>query len=712
MAHCAGRARALLGVSLLALLIGTTSAGAQGAMTLDPITVLATRTEEKTTESLSAVSTVRQEQIQQIMPTRSSDIFWGIPGITFQERADDPGMAINIRGLQDFGRVAVVVDGARQNFQRTGHNADGLVYFDPEMIAAADVVRGPVANIFGSGAIGGVVSLRTKDVDDVLRAGQRWGVLAHGFAASNLGQGLGSAFAAARVNPNVDVIVGGSYRDKENYRAGNGAEVINSWNQTASGLAKATLRPAPGHEIKLTGTAYDTNFRNGLPNAANSATIYDTNVQNYVASAAYRYARPEDRLFDFSGSAYWTQTSADQRKIAGGPGTTFSSGPIGSVRNFTIDTVGFDLNNTSRFDTGPLRHAFTYGIDHFTDRVSVVDPAGTGDLFTPNGERRVSGGFVQLKSNYSSWLEVIGALRYDSYELDGGAVSSSGDRVSPKVTVGITPVPWFTIYGTYAEGYRAPAISETLISGLHPAPALFAFLPNPSLNPEVGQNKEVGINIRQDGLLWQGDSLRIKANYFINDIENFIEQVSIPFMSFGVGGARCTTFIPCIQYQNIPEARIQGFEFESHYDAGRWFAGLSASQLEGENLTRSVPLLKIPARQVATTFGTRFYDRKMTAAVRWLWVDAKHPSEIPLSSTGALSLPNTNAYNVVNLYFDYRPNEDLILAAGIDNIFNAHYARYLDVYTVGTAIQPSPSPGITFKGSIKVRFGDAMFKNG
>ena len=33
--------------------------------------------------------------------------------------------------------------------------------------------RGPVSNIYGSGAIGGVVSFRTKDAQDVLRPGER-----------------------------------------------------------------------------------------------------------------------------------------------------------------------------------------------------------------------------------------------------------------------------------------------------------------------------------------------------------------------------------------------------------------------------------------------------------------------------------------------------------------------------------------------------------
>ncbi|MGE3150039.1 MAG: TonB-dependent receptor plug domain-containing protein, partial [Pseudorhodoplanes sp.] len=151
----------LLGASTIALFTASSPARAQSTA-LDPITVLATKTEEKASESLSAVSALRQEQINQIMPKRISDLLYGIPGTYVQERGDEPGTSINIRGLQDFGRVAVVVDGARQNFQRTGHFANGQFYLDPEMLAGVDIVRGPVANIYGSGAIGGVASFRTK----------------------------------------------------------------------------------------------------------------------------------------------------------------------------------------------------------------------------------------------------------------------------------------------------------------------------------------------------------------------------------------------------------------------------------------------------------------------------------------------------------------------------------------------------------------------
>ena len=77
---------------------------------------------------------------------------------------------------------------------------------------------------------------------------------------------------------------------------------------------------------------------------------------------------------------------------------------------------------------------------------------------------------------------VIGAARYDAYELEGGGFRSAGDRVSPKVTLGVSPLMGIEFFGTYAEGYRAPAIPETLISGIHPFPP-FGIRPNPRCGP-------------------------------------------------------------------------------------------------------------------------------------------------------------------------------------------------------------------------------------
>ena len=101
----------------------------------------------------------------------------------------------------------------------------------------------------------------------------------------------------------MDLFAGAVYRSQTNYRDGSGNEWPNTGFDVASGVGKATFRPADGHEVKLTGLTYETTYLNGQPTATlpNTATIYDTRVQNDIASTRYRYSRPDDWLLDFDG---------------------------------------------------------------------------------------------------------------------------------------------------------------------------------------------------------------------------------------------------------------------------------------------------------------------------------------------------------------------------------------------------------------------------
>jgi hemoglobin/transferrin/lactoferrin receptor protein len=168
-------------------------------VSLDTITAVATKTDERAVDALAPVSVVTLEQIQGRQASTLGGLLYNIPGVWVQDRGDEPSTSINIRGLQDFGRVAVVVDGARQNYQRTGHFANGSFFLNPELVGGIDIVRGPTANIYGSGAIGGVASFRTKDIEDVVRPGERWGVDAKTILGTNYGRALGSVFGGVHV---------------------------------------------------------------------------------------------------------------------------------------------------------------------------------------------------------------------------------------------------------------------------------------------------------------------------------------------------------------------------------------------------------------------------------------------------------------------------------------------------------------------------------
>lgn len=715
---------------------------------LDAITVVSSKTQERVSDALAPVSVIDSGTIETLQPSRLGDLLYGVPGVWLQDRGDEPSTAINIRGLQDFGRVAVTVDGARQNYQRTGHFANGSFFLNPELVSGIDIVRGPTANIYGSGAIGGVASFRTKDVNDVVRPGESWGVDAHTVFGSNSARALTSVFGGVRVNPNVDFFAGGTYSTQDNYKDGSDFTVANTWNKASSGIAKLTVRPADGHEIKLGGIFQQDVYsvgqprrRAGDPNSTNpngtnnlgGTSIYGTRVNNYMTTLGWTYSRPDDKLFDWSAKVYWNRTENDQVKVAHSsasmlghcagvaPGNNVT-GCVGESRGYKIDTYGFDVYNTSRFEAGDFRHALTYGADGFQDHVSSSDPGGTADLTTPSGERTVSGAFLQWKANYTSLLEVIAAARYDHYRLSSSVGGTSGSRLSPKITVGLMPAAVVTPYVSYAEGYRAPSVTETLVTGAHsaaspgdrfflcpagtpafmnPAASTFCFVPNPNLRPEVGKTKEIGINIKKNDLFTAGDSFRGKFNLFRDDVTDYIDQVAygptLDLRPFGFG-----IYSAFLQYQNIAAARIEGFEAETMYDANTWFVGLAATLQSGKNRQTNIGLYSVQPQKFTTTFGLRFLDGKVVLTA--MWTAVKGNTDIP-----ANYLPATS-YNLVNLYLSAKPSPNVTVSFSVENLLNQYYRPYaLPAGSTGESQNDvkwaSAGAGLTFKGGLKIHFG-------
>ncbi|WP_271574812.1 TonB-dependent hemoglobin/transferrin/lactoferrin family receptor [Bradyrhizobium sp. CCBAU 11361] len=710
------------------------ASGAAPVQVLDTITVAATKTKERAIDALAPVSSISLDQIQGLQPNRLSDVFYAVPGVSFQERGDDPATVINIRGLQDFGRVAVVVDGARQNYQRTGHNANGSFFLDPELIGGIDVVRGPTANIYGSGAIGGLVSFRTKDINDVLRPGERWGVDLSGSYGSNNNRGLGSVFGGVRATPDVDIFGGAVYRTQGNYKDGNGTEIGNTGNQVEAGLMKLTVRPALGHEVKFGAVFQDHQYDIGQFNRGpttnpalialnRGSSVYASDAKNYTGTITWNYALPSDNLFDWHMSVYGNRTDNDQTKTYhygttpsafcnGGLGNNVS-GCVGDKRGYVLNTYGIDANNTTRFNVGDWRNALTWGVDAFQDDVITTDSRGNSNITTPSGIRTVSGGFLQLKQNYSTWFEAVSAIRYDRYDLDSGGTHAGGDRFSPKITLGVTPVAGFQPYVSYAEGYRAPSITETVISGAHATgggPAffvcpdgtagLFCFLPNPNLRPEVGKNKEVGFNLKYDNIFTASDSFRGKINLFRNDVSDYIDLVASTPVPTGFG-----SFSQFYQYQNIAQARIQGFEAETMYDAGDWFIGVAGHYIQGKNVATNIGLATITPRKVVTTGGVRLLHRTLILTAQWA-------SYGPNNDVPAGYLPATG-YELVNLYLTYNATRDIVFSASIDNLLNQYYRPYAipgsstDGTTQNDVLWSSPGPGRVYKAGMKIHFGGA-----
>lgn len=635
--------------------------------------VTTSKVEESAIDALSGSSAVGKEKInEQYDPDSVADFMKDLPGLSTQQNNRDTGVAINIRGLQDFGRVNVLIDGARQNFQRSGHAANGVFYLDPEMIKQVEVTRGPTSTIYGSGAIGGVVAFELLDADDILQAGESVATRTKGRFETNGDGKLGSETVAMR-SGNFDVLgqINGNWRDP--YDDGNGIEVPDSEQEAQSQLIKARWRPAAGHEITTSIVNYETEFvdRTTTPFLIQR----DSDLENRQYTLGYTYALPETPLLDFSAKIYRNSTDLDQIRRSND-----------TTRYFDIVTEGIDVHNTSRFEFQSMKVALTYGGDAFRDEVDTLDITSNGDEFTPSGKRNVEGAFVQSRLTFLEMVDVIGALRYDQFDLSGDNLDTEGSRVSPKVTVGITPITGATFFATYAEGYRAPALSETLPNGTHPG-FPFEILPNTDLRPEVAHNLEAGVNLKYDGVVTTDDVFRAKAVAFRNKVDDYIgpDDQSDPTCSQSPPFV-CGTF----QYINFGEAKFEGVELEAVYDARVWYVGVNASHVRGTDETTGEPILSVHPDQLVATIGFRLLDNKLEFGGRGRFVDAQ--DRVPPSSLASVS----DGYAVFDLFGTYRMNEAMSVSLNIDNLFDRTYREYL---------QPENDPGFNARVGMTMRLG-------
>src|SRR5690606_15928304 len=271
-----------------ALAIASASASAQ-TVQLDGIVLTFSKMAESAIEALSGSSAIDKDQLdQQFQPDSVSQFINTIPGVSStQSGASDPAQSINIRGLQDFGRVNVLVEGARQNFARSGHGANGAFYFEPEMLKRVDVTRGPTSTIYGSGAIGGVVAFELLDADDILMPGEYAAVRTRTRYGTNGNSKLGSATGAVRVG-NFDVLGQLNGRWSDDYEDGAGVTIPDTGDTSKSGFLNARWELAPGHKLAGAFIDYHSDFVDNVNGA-----LRDTTVANQQYTLGYTFSRPD-----------------------------------------------------------------------------------------------------------------------------------------------------------------------------------------------------------------------------------------------------------------------------------------------------------------------------------------------------------------------------------------------------------------------------------
>ncbi len=129
------------------------------------ITITGTRTPRLLLDSASSITIIDSQQIEQQVVRDIQDLVRYEPGVSVGRNASRFGnQDFNIRGI-DGNRVLLQVDGIRVPDNYVGRGRD---YFNIETIKRVEIIKGPASALYGSDAIGGVVSFITKDPQDYL----------------------------------------------------------------------------------------------------------------------------------------------------------------------------------------------------------------------------------------------------------------------------------------------------------------------------------------------------------------------------------------------------------------------------------------------------------------------------------------------------------------------------------------------------------------
>ena len=335
----------------------------------------------------------------------------------------------NIRGFggTSWGsnRVVTTIDGARQN---SGAAHGGSMFVDPDVLKQVEVLKGTGSTLYGSGAIGGVLALTTKDAEDFLDDGDTFGFKVKGGFHSVNDEWLSSTTLAFKPIEQVDFLGNFTYRNGDDYRGGSGDDIDHTSTDIQNGLVKLGINPAEGHRLEFSGLIFsdDEDILGTDVNNANFEYIADHEIRKSTATAHYTFDSPDTDLVNLQATLYRDDTDI-----------TDKGKDYGRVTKTDLTTTGIDIFNTAEFDTGWAEHAFTLGAEYYHDagegRVN-----GDKQAQNPDATQDVVGIYAQYSMKLFDQLTIVPGLRWDYYQTnpEGNDFDDrSDDRLSPKICV-------------------------------------------------------------------------------------------------------------------------------------------------------------------------------------------------------------------------------------------------------------------------------------
>ncbi len=618
---------------------------------LPPVIVSATTIPTPADQVASSVTVITAQDLERDQIRTVPDALRTVPGLNVVQTGGPGGQtAVFMRGTNS-DHTKVFIDGIDVADPSSPNGAFDYAHLLAGDIERIEILRGPQSGLYGSDAIGGVISITTKKGAGPPKVtataeGGSFGTFNQAMSLSGSQDSVNYSFNVLHLrttqNPvtPLNLLAPGEQRNNNNY---------NNWTYSTKLGANVSDNVAVNFvgrytdaRLGLTGDDAGPCFFPAscpLPEA-----LQDTQVNhNLFTRGEVVWSLFDDRFKNYFGVNYTNQWNYNVN-----PNPDFSNNT-----GFTSPLIGPPTTNLgirTKYDwRGEVKvvpgQTLVLGLEDETSSLNTnsagtVDPGFNFTQTTTTASTGNKAGYVELQSELSKRLYLVSNFRYDDNESFGPHETW---RLAP---VFIVPVTDTKLKATYGTGFKAPTLTELYVNN----PSFFQ-VANPNLLPETSKGYDYGF---EQPLL--NDRFRFGATYFHNDITNLIVNV------FGPTSAT---------YMNVAQATTHGIEaFATATLTEQFKIRGDYTYTHAIDDTTGLELLRRPTDKESLTAIWTPVDR-LTLSTTVLYVS----SWIDVSRDTAVFVPRLNAppYATVNIAANYKVDDHVTVFGRVDNLLDRQY---------------------------------------
>lgn len=508
----------------------------------------------------SATTLLSNRQLARRSPENLMQALETVPGIN--QVSEGHAAVPAIRGMAR-GRVLLLVDGARVTSERrVGPSA---TFLDPAALEGIDVARGPGSVAYGSDALGGVISMRTRNA----QAGSPLRVSGNAMFGAGTPERRG-AVELSKGFSKGGILVEGHARgaddwsspedDSDIFNSGwkDGGFVIRGNHEVGRGLLTAAWQSDYARDVERPRNNSQTvRFYYPHENSNRFTTSYDLGNLHGLEQVAFT---------GFLGS-FDQRTDQDR----------FPTATTGrSIERADVSAKDFHVKGSAQKGLGRTRLEFgldvngRYDLDAL-DIVQAYDLAGsitrdTTNVSVEDARRTDVGAFLQAETVVIPVLRLSGGIRGDNVTTRNtggffGDRSTSNGAFSGFAAASAGPFSGLSVTAQVSRGFRDPTLSDRYFRG----PSGRGFIAgNPDLDPETSLQLDLSARYTMS-------RTQIGVFYYDYRIDDLIE--------------RYTTQTDFFFFRNRGEGHIKGFELETRTDLGHGYSLELGAQIGRGELT-------------------------------------------------------------------------------------------------------------------------------